>query len=522
MRTTLAELHGRRFDVAVIGAGINGAAAAQELAAAGYRVVLLDKADYGAGSSSRSTRLVHCGLRYLAPGGSPYEFLWNPGRLLTALKMTRKAMAARAEFVTVAPARARKLTLGFPVWDDMPVRPWHVDLALRTVEALGPRQVPLERRLFRRSELGSVPLFSQVRDQHKLLAVNAFSEYQFNWPERVLMDMVLDAERMGAVCRNYSPVTALSRGSEDSWLLTVTDARGEEGNAILEASLVLNTAGIWIDQVSKLGSMQPKRRILGTKGAHIVFKLPPEYADQGVISFNRNMDEPIYLVPWRSGLHYMGVTETVYEDDIDDIRASADDVEWLLGEFNHLCPGLAIDRNQILSTWAGVRPLTHDPAQPKGARSREIHDLTSDGMPNVLAVTAGPLTTHRSAGKELCAAVAARIDGSGQRQIPDYGARPIGLDSSSPALLNHYDGVRVADVVRVASTEHVVSLTDLMTRRLGLVWTETCGREGARRAAEEVAKTLGWDERRTADEITDFLAYLERYHAVPEQQLSPP
>ena len=135
MRIPLNDLSGRCFDVAVIGAGINGCAAAQELAGGGYSVLLVDKGDFGAGSSSRSTRLLHCGLRYLAPGGSPYQWIVHPGKLLAAVSLTKAAMRAREEFVLNAPQRVRKMTFGFPVWKGMQYRPWHVDLGLRVVEA---------------------------------------------------------------------------------------------------------------------------------------------------------------------------------------------------------------------------------------------------------------------------------------------------------------------------------------------------------------------------------------------------
>jgi glycerol-3-phosphate dehydrogenase len=515
MRIALSELSGRGFDVAVVGAGINGCAAAQELAAAGYAVLLVDKGDYGAGSSSRSTRLVHCGLRYLAPGGSPYAFVRHPSRFATALKMTRKAMQARSEFVTQAPSRARKILLGFPVWRDMPYRPWHIDLALRLVDAAGPGDVPLERKLYDRDALLEVPLFRDLRDQTRLLGVSTFAEYQFDWPERVAMDMVLDARRLGAVCRNYTMVTGMGRRADGSWALRLTDALGEGGESEVVARMVLNTTGVWTDRVNRLASGSARRKILGTKGAHLVLRLRPEYEGHGIISLNREMEEPIYLVPWRGGLHYMGVTETVYEGDLDDVRADPIDVEWLLDELNHLIPSLAVGPSDVLCTWAGVRPLTYDPHLPKGARSREIHDLEKDGLPGVLAITAGPVTTHRSAGRELCAAVAKRIRPSGPRKAPDYHPVPLGEDARSPSLLNHYDGVRLADLRRAAETEDVACLTDLLARRTGLVWTETGAREGAQRAAEEVADVLGWDEGRKEREVQAYLAYLDHAHWRP-------
>ena len=517
---TPSDLDGCTFDVAIIGAGINGCAAAQELAAAGYTVLLVDKGDFGAASTSRSTRLVHCGLRYLAPGGSPYSFLWHPSRFVTALKMTRKAMRARSEFVTRCPQRTRKILFGFPVWNDMPYRPWHIDLALRIVETAGPKEVALERRRYKPEELDEVALFRSIRDQDKLLSVSSFAEYQFDWPERVAMDMVMDAERMGAVCRNYAPVSALVQRDKNSWELTVTSRHNPGESANVFASVVLNTTGIWIDEVNRLIDANAPRKILGTKGVHIAVRLPAQFRDQGIITLNKRMEEPAYLVPWRQGLHYMGVTETVYDGDIDNIHASKEDVDWLLNELNYLLPSLNMKHDDILFTWAGVRPLTYDPALPKGARSREIHDHARDGLPGLFSITAGPVTTHRSAGLELRDKVTTRLSPSGSVQTPDYSTRLMGADKNSPAVLNHYDGVRVSDLEEVARHEQVSSLIDLLSRRTGLVWSETCARDGARRAAESVADILDWDHARVDQEVADYLEYLDRYHGVPGSEIN--
>lgn len=515
MRTPLSALDGRQFDVAVVGAGINGCAAAEELAAAGFTTLLVDKGDFCSGSSSRSTRLLHCGLRYLASGGSPYALLFAPKKLATALKMARKAMHCRAEFVGYAPERVRRFTFGYPIWNDMVYRPWQVDAALRVLDALGGNELPLDRGRLSPEQARSHPLFGHLRDPGRLLGLNTFTEFQFNWPERIGMDMVLDAERLGAVCRNYTPVSGMHRNGDGHWDLALGDANDADAGASVTAKVVVNTAGIWIDRVNRLAAAAPPRRIFGTKGAHIVLRLPPECAGLGVIGVNREGVEPVYLVPWRHGLHYMAVTETVFEGDEDDIRADDTDIGWLLDEFNHLLPSLAKTHADILYTWAGVRPLTYDPAFPKGARARAIHDLTDGGMPGVLAMTAGPIMTHRSAGRELRDAVGARIRPSGAPGQPDYRPVPMGAESSSPSVLNDDDGVRVADLRRSAEREQVCSLTDLLARRSGLVWTETNAREAARSAAESVADLLGWDGPRVEREVADYLAYLQRQHRRP-------
>ncbi len=514
-RSLLSELSGRTFDAAVIGAGINGCSAAQQLAARGYTVLLIDKGDFASGSSSRSTRLIHCGLRYLAPGGSMWDLVLSPKKLATALRMTRQAMVARSEFVATSEARTRIIKFGFPIYRGGQHKKWQLDLAFKVLKTLGPQNPPLDYTRLSPAEARRIPMYQALRDQGNLEGVAMFREYQFDWAERVAVDMAMDARRMGAVVRNYTPLTGLARVGE-GYALTIADALDRTQSPVtLSAKTLLNTAGIWIDKVNNLTGGKVNRRIFGTKGAHIVLRLPEGFQDYGVISLNSAGTEPVYLVPWRQGLHYMAVTETVYDGDIDDIKADDADIDWLLREFNHLMPGLGYKRDDVLWSWAGVRPLTYDPAFPKGARSRLTHDLSADGMPGAFAMTAGPVTTHRSGGIELADAISRTIKPSGAPQALDYSPRKFPDSPASPALLNHYPEIKLSDLRFAAETEQPGNLIDLMFARVGAGWTETQGREAARKAAETVADILGWDEARIEKEADGYTAYLAHRHRRP-------
>lgn len=269
MRRPLGELAGKSFDVAVIGAGVNGASAAQHLAASGYRVVLLDKGDFASGSSSRSSRLLHCGLRYLAPGTSAWEFLLHPSRLATALRMARQAMASRSQFVATTPERARALKFAFPIYRGGPYAAWQVDLAFKILESLGPKDLPLDYRRLPPGEVRSTPLLKWLREPERLQSVAMFREYQFEWPERIALDAVLDAERMGAVVRNYTAVKGLERLGERGWRLHLEDGLEPGKTAEVSAALVLNMAGIWIDRVNASvgGGGRARRKIFSAPRA---------------------------------------------------------------------------------------------------------------------------------------------------------------------------------------------------------------------------------------------------------------
>ena len=511
MRPTVGELDGKSFDVVVIGAGVNGSSAAQQLAAAGYKLLLVDKGDFASGTSSRSSRLLHCGLRYLAPGASVWDFARHPSRLVTALRMARQAMESRSQFVTTTPERTRSLTFCFPIYDEGPYRAWQVDLAFRMLSALGPKDVPLDYRMCSPEVIRKTPLVQWLRNPERLHRVAMFREYQFDWPERIAIDEVLDAERMGAVVRNYTAVRRLERAGEN-WRLGIVDTLEPGTTATVSAKLVLNMAGIWIDEVNQSMSGGPPagRKITGTKGVHIAIRLPPECQDWGIATLNREF-EGLYCVPWR-GLHYFGPTETLYEGDREGIRPLEAEIQFLLDEANHLLPSLQLKRGDVLFSWAGVRPLTYDPALPKGKRSRELHDLGREGMPNVFAMTAGPIMTHRSAGVEIATAVKARMPPSGPAQQISFAARHYPDDQSSPPLLNDQTSVKLADLRYAVAHEHATGLVDLLFRRTGLGWNSGMAAGGAETAARAVADMLGWDEARVAAEVENYRSYLVAQH----------
>jgi glycerol-3-phosphate dehydrogenase len=508
MRRSLQDLNGRRFDITVIGAGVNGASAAQHLAAAGYDVLLVDKGDYGSGSSSRSSRLLHCGLRYFAPGATIWEFARHPSRLKTAVRMAHLAMQARRQLVMTAPERTRPLHFHFPIWTTGNYRRWQVKFGLRVLEHMARGDVPLEGRILTPAAAARIPLVNRLRDWDKLEGIGAFREYQFEWPERLCIDAVMDAARLGAVVRNYTVATKLTRAG-DLWEIELVD-RIEAGQPVrVRSAIVLNMAGIWIDKVNASSGAPRPRKILPTKGIHIMVQLS-EGADNGIVTFNRR-NEPLYCIPWR-GMHYFGPTETVYEGDLDDVRPTEAEIEDLLAEGNYLLPSLRLTRKDVLFSWAGVRPLSYDPALPNGKRSREVHDLASVGMPGVFAMSAGPIMTHRSAGTEMVQVVARHLKASHSVRSIDYSARLFPDNQNSPPLLADWSHAKISDLRYAAEHEHVTNLVDLLFRRVGVGWTKSMGCDAAKRAAETVADVLGWDKERVDAEVQAYRQYLLRFH----------
>ncbi len=159
-------------------------------------------------------------------------------------------------------------------------------------------------------------------------------------------------------------------------------------------------------------------------------------------------------------------------------------------------------------------PLTYAPYEPMGLRGHRLHDLEAEGMPNVFNMTSSPIQSHRLAGQQLRDAVKKKFFPSGEPQTISYAAAPRPASPESPALLNHWPVVRIADLRHAAEHEQPVTLEDLLFRRVGAGWTETMGREGALVAAEAVADILDWDETRVEQEVEDYLGVLAQRHGM--------
>ena len=513
MKAQASRLHdvdGQVFDVVVIGGGIIGASAAREAAREGYSVLLAEKSDFATGASSRSSRLLHCGLRYFETPKPFRTFAAHPARLFTAVRMARQAMRCRHEFVKTAPQRVTPIEMMFPIYRNSHYLPWQVDLGFRVLQNLAPRDVPLNYRRLTRDEALAHPMGARLSNKENLHSAAIFTEYQFVWPERICVDAVLDAEEMGAVALNHTEAVLADAEGE---IRSVALRHKDGGSATVGARRVLVMAGAWIDRVLKQAHPDMPRKILGTKGAHIVVKLPDDLRGKGVATVN-GMEEPFYCIP-QGDLHYIGPTETVYEGDPDMIRCDGDDIRFILSEAAKLFPGFGLDHADIIRTWAGVRPLTYDESQPKGARSRELHDLSGDGLPGVFAMTAGPIMTHRDAGREVAARLRKDIAPSRPAHDPLYRVRLPVSDPATPRVIEAESGYHLEDVRRAVTGEHAASLADVLYRRAGLGWRHFLTREELEPVAAILAEELGWDAERREAEITGFIDENARLFGVP-------
>ncbi|MBN5495475.1 FAD-dependent oxidoreductase [Pseudomonas aeruginosa] len=494
-RKTLDSLSGSSYDVVVVGAGAVGCASARELAGRGFRTLLVDRADIGAGTSSRSSRLLYSGVGYLAPNFPLWQIPFRLREVWRLFLYARNIMHCRAELVADMPHRLSKHRFHYPFRKGDQYPHWLVDFGFRMMEMVASRGVPLAyRKLSPQQAAEMSPIVGGLAEP--LSSVAVFEEYMYDWPERICVDTALDAEQRGATLRTYTQVSAIERcGAE--WELTLNDQASEmTGSVRIRAKAIINAAGPWVDRVPGAGKGGAKR-VVGKKGVNVMVRLPDAWLGQGLEAFS-SKGQPFYVFPWGDH-HFVGPTEAVVSENPDDVKVLDSEIDYILGETNRLFPQLRLTRKDVRHCWCGVRPMSTLDGETVSLPIRAIED---PDMPGLVTMTGSYIMMHRHAGRLAARAVENYL---GKRQAPPKGMliRPSDIRSDE-------------DIARLIQREHVVHLADLIRRRLpGGLDPATLGHDRAQQLSQIAATALGWSEARRQQELQRFAEDTDRVYRKP-------
>jgi glycerol-3-phosphate dehydrogenase len=401
----LAELAATPADLIVIGGGITGTGIARDAALRGLRTVLLEQRDLACGTSGRSSRLVHGGLRYLEHGD---------------FKLVFEALRERAILQQIAPHLVRPLSFVFPLHqgDRLPLWKlaagmWLYDLLalfrnVRRHQMLGKRALLEREPALRTAGLkGAARYFDAQCDDARLVVATARS-----------------ARAAGAAIRTWTTVTGFLR--EGGRVTGVVAHDVESGtDAELRAAVVVNATGPWVDAVRRLeqdGAVTPLLR--RTKGAHVVVPRARIGHTEGITFLSPLDGRVMFVLPW-GDWSYIGTTDTDTAESPDAVAVTPEDVRYLLRSANSRFPSARLSEDDVIATWAGLRPLIDGSARAADAVSRE-HAIV-DGPGGVLTVAGGKLTTYRAMAAEVVDRIVQRIpprDGRpGRPNRPRTGSR---------------------------------------------------------------------------------------------------
>ena len=520
-----------RWDVLVIGGGIVGAGIARDAAMRGMRVALVEKTDFAAGTSGKTSKLVHGGLRYLED---------------LRLGLVRSAIRERDLWLRNEPRLVRPLEFLIPVHRGGDAR-WKLRIALRLYGWFSAGRSMGTSRMVTRAELAALEPRLLPQDLK-----GAGRYFDASVPDaRLVLETIRSAAEHGAVVANHAEVVGLLRDGPRVAGAKIRDAFAG-GEISVHAKVVVNAAGPWLDRVRALAGNAPPT-LRPTKGIHIL--VPRDLIGQRHAVALRAPDGRLFfMIPWGS-FSLIGTTDSDYRQSLDDVRATDREVGYLLSAANGAFPKANLTASDVVSTYAGVRPLIASGSRAKESDiSREHVVLEEDGM---MGVAGGKLTTHRAMAEDVVDRVARRLAGGGARfgpcrtaEVPlrvppnEDDARRVRELVAKPEILERllawYDPSDLAahlterpetaqvlapDVPYLwAEVDHAVehemagTLSDFMVRRTWILHeVRDHGRLVAPSVAARMAARLGWDRERIRAELAAFELEVER--CVPAREL---
>jgi glycerol-3-phosphate dehydrogenase len=493
------------WDVVVVGGGATGAGVALDAAARGYSVLLLERGDFGSGTSSRSTKLVHGGVRYLRQGrvGLVLDALRERGRL------RRNAPHLVHDLAFVLPCYSR--------WE-----PLYYAAGLVAYDLLAGRH------RFGRSRIVSaktvMKLLPTVRAEGLRGGV-VYHDGQFD-DARLLTHLVMTAADLGAAVLNYAPVTGLLRGpgAAVSGVVAHDLETGTEVRAA--ARVVVNAAGPFCDEVRRLADPAIPPLVAASQGSHVVLDRSFLPADAALLVPETPDGRVLFAIPW-GGHTLVGTTDVPIPEAVPEPRPTAAEIDFILetaGRFLARPPR----REDVLSTFAGIRPLVRADGGRTADLSRD-HVIRADA-PGLLTITGGKWTTYRGMAEE-CVDEAARLAGLPRRPCPTrelrlHGHHPdagsfgdlavYGSDALELRKLMEADPLlaeqlhpalpyRAAEVVWAARAEMARTVADVLARRTRALFLDAAAAvKMAPRVAELLARELGRDAEWAAGQVHEF------------------
>ncbi len=535
---TLAALADHPLDLIIIGGGITGAGAAREAALRGHRVALVERDDFASGTSSRSSRLVHGGVRYLEHGH---------------LRLVFEASRERRRLLQLAPHLVRPLAFTWPVYQGARVPRWKLRAGLTLYDALS-----FFRNVGRHQGLDT----DGILDAEPALARDALLGGARYWDAatddtRLTLASVLAAREAGAVVANH--VEVIAGITEHGRLAGVTvHDRIDDRRIDVRAPLVINCTGPWSDATAALTGLPATHAVHGAVGAHIAVSRQ-RLGNRDAITLTSPLDGRVmFVLP--AGVHaIIGTTERPATSGPDDVRATSHEITYLLRSVNERFPYADLRPDDVISAWAGIRPLAASrtgSSRDTGSASREHAIVRADN--GLVTVTGGKLTTYRAMAVDILdratghrataptrersigeplpggdivsleqtehdASVTAGDTAVGERLARAYGSRWRNVwsyaqrDPSLRQRLVDQLPYLVAEVAHAVERESAFTLADVLVRRTHVAFeTRDHGVGVAERIAPLMAVLLGWSTARRDAEVEAYRRDAQRLFAVDD------
>lgn len=551
MKRDLKAMSATDYDLVIVGGGITGASTAWDAALRGLKVALLEKDDFAHATTSGSSKLVHGGLRYLVNG----EF-----------RLVRESLRERRIWENVAPHMVHPLPFVLPTYGWGMSGPIVMGIGLALYDLLSfdrnwlsddDKKLPGFKRISKGKALDMMPSLKR----ENLTGAMIYYDCQMHAPERLCLECIEGAAEYGADAANYAEVTgftteaSMKRGVKVAGVTVLDKLTGDTHT--IKGRVVVNAAGPWADKTMAMVDETPARRLIRSKGIHLITR---DISGGNALAIKSELGGHFFVIPWR-GHTIIGTTDTVFEEDPDDLGVTERDISNFLIVVNDGLPGLNLKREDVLHFYAGLRPLVDttpkvadgEPA-PKdsynASRAAEVFDHgAEEAIDGLISAIGGKWTTSRHLAEQVVDLALKKLGQTAPCEThctPVYGGEIGRLKSYTERAQKKYShlapeivanlvdfyGSRIGDVLATADErqgereellrrlapetsvigaqvvhavrhEMALHLEDVVFRRTGLGTLGHPGVPAITQAAELMRRELGWDETQHAREIAE-------------------
>lgn len=400
---TVEKLTNEEFDLVVIGGGITGGGIALDAASRGMKVALVEKGDFASGTSSKSTKLIHGGLRYL----KQFDF-W----------LVKEVGSERAIVHKLAPHLVLPEKMLLPLIENGSYGKWLTSIGLKVYDILAQVEGDDKRKMLEKKEaLKLEPLLPK-----KILkGAGYYAEYRTD-DARLTIENIKSSLQFGAQALNYASVEDFIY--EDNKVAGV-DVKDHFSNKTfsIKSKYVISAAGPWVDELRSVNNSKKGKQLHLTKGVHLVFpheKLPVKHS----VYFDVPDGRMMFAIP-RGKVTYIGTTDTNFNKDKDNVRTDLADAIYLISAVNNMFPSIELEMEDIISSWAGLRPLIHEEGKSASELSRKDEIFTSDT--GLISIAGGKLTGYRKMAERVVDRIAKKMEEDGHSKLKECHTEKIPL-----------------------------------------------------------------------------------------------
>ena len=508
-------------DVLIIGGGIAGSGLARDLALRGVDSILIEKDDFGSGTTSKSTRIIHGGIRYL----ENLEF-----------GLVREGLRERSILLDVAPGLVKPLCFILPLYRGTSPGRWKIKLGMIAYDFLFiNKALPKHKFIGVNETLNRIPGLNP----EGLVGAYVYYDAQVSMVERLCLENVLSSESAGCRVYNHCEVKELQVDGDEAKSASVKcNLTGKEWT--IKSRIFVNCTGPWADEFLKSATRVTSDKLLNvTKGVHLISS---RLANDAIVLYSNKDGRLFFVIPWRNS-SLIGTTDTPYASFVDSVTTDVGDVTYLLESMRRYFPGVEL---RCFASYAGLRPLVRTNRSDPSKISRKYSIIQSRGVNNLLTMGGVKITEYRSAsekaGNLVCQKLSQRAAGRTRNVrlietenyhnlsqlygnsisselleylVSLYGSKTRKIvdeiinDSSLLEKLCEHNPDVTGQVFYAMKSEHAKTISDFMLRRTGIGFTECKGIDALDRVASMMADHLGWTDKEISFQKTKYVEYIK-------------